>query len=500
MQPAPALARAMRRPSGCSSGSSHLVRFATSSSKASTPLPQHRRIATASESFATSSRLAASAGHIAPLPPMPLPPAKSSRVTARSKANSFTHRRAAELLYSGTTLPSRGRPLLPRRTRRELTKRQRQASKSARAASSVSARLGISSHATSPLVRIDRQFKTFKPLTPSLRWVRYTLNPHLSKEGPERKLTVAKRGTGGRNHHGHVTVRGRGGGHRRRLRMVDFYRWESGEQTVVRIEYDPGRSAHVALVEHNDSKKVSYILAPDGLRAGDTVRSYRSDAAPTNGNSNNTQLDLGIFRTQAIRPGNVLPLHLIPIGTQIHAISLLPTGPAKLVRSAGASGQLVAFSRRKGLAPTAPAGTSDAASEASGEKATEQDVVLPASSELAPTHAQIRLQSGEVRLVPVKCCAAIGRVSNIDHDKVRLGKAGRARWLGRKPVVRGVAMNKTDHPNGGGRGKSKSNKQAKSVYGHLAKGKRTRKPGTRRGNQMVIRERPRRNGKRLGKP
>lgn len=286
---------------------------------------------------------------------------------------------------------------------------------------------------------------------------------------------------------------------------MDFYRWESGEQEVLRIEYDPGRSAHIALVEHRQSKKQSYILAPDGLRAGDTVQSYRQGihgdaaaaatttssvvdeivspegntlstdpAAPqtasaqgTASGASSSSLDLGIFRTQAIRPGNFLPLNLIPIGTTIHSITMHPLGPAKMVRSAGTFGQLVAFSARSGA----------------GE-----------------SHAQVRLQSGEVRLIPSNCCAAIGTVSNKDHQHRRLGKAGRSRWLGRRPKVRGVAMNACDHPHGGGRGKSKSNMHPRSIYGHLTKGARTRKPGTRGGNQMVVRERPRRNGKRLGKP
>lgn len=315
--------------------------------------------------------------------------------------------------------------------------------------------------------------------------------------------------------------------------MIDFYRFEWGEQEVLRIEYDPGRSAHIALVEHKETKRRSYILAPDGLRTGDTVSSYRnyangimSDgspkphmldgervrigdavvagrkvsskvvdefvtadgtvletdpaapqtaadptapltaAAPLPSNAA-TALDLGIFRTQAIRPGNFLPLYLIPIGTTIHSITLTPRGPAKMVRSAGTFGQLIAFSARSG----------------GGD-----------------SHAQVRLQSGEVRLVPSNCCAAIGTVSNKDHQHRKLGKAGRSRWLGRRPKVRGVAMNACDHPHGGGRGKSKSNMHPRSIYGHLTKGARTRKPGTRGANQMVVRERPRRNGKRLGKP
>ena len=450
----------------------------------------------------------------------------SSRITAAVQASLRTlalSRRSLHAISSTTQVIST--PLLPpaarastptsssgkrtRKERRASLKVHRKAAKRRIKASSVSVRLGVSTITSSPYVRKDRQFKTFKPITRSIRWLRQPLNEHLHKGKPERALTVAKRSTAGRNHHGHVTVRGRGGGHKRRIRLVDFYRWEAGEQEVLRIEYDPGRSAHIALVQHKESKVRSYILAPDGLRAGDTVQSYRrgiqrdgtsrpsdivdevvsvdgtplpidpaapqtavapgtsTSTAPPAGTGSSSSLDLGIFRTQAIRPGNFLPLNLIPIGTTIHSVTLHPLGPAKMVRSAGTFGQLVAFSGRNGA---------------------------------GDSHAQVRLQSGEVRLISAQCCAAIGTVSNKDHQHRRLGKAGRSRWLGRRPKVRGVAMNACDHPHGGGRGKSKSNMHPRSIYGHLAKGARTRKPGTRGGNQMVVRERPRRNGKRLGKP
>ncbi|SPO30752.1 probable RML2 - mitochondrial ribosomal protein, large subunit [Ustilago trichophora] len=447
----------------------------------------------------------------------------SSRITAAVQASlrsnaSFSQQRSLHAVSSTTQVainPSlapissnssaSSAPKQTRKERRTAIKLQRKEAKRKVAESTVSARLGVSTTTTSPFVRKDRQFKTFKPITRSIRWLRQPLNEHLHKGKPERSLTIAKRSTAGRNHHGHVTVRGRGGGHKRRIRLVDFYRWESGEQEVVRIEYDPGRSAHIALVEHKKTKVKSYILAPDGLRAGDTVQSYRqgiqgaATSRPSNvvdeivsadgsalstdpaapqtaaatsagsgsGSGADSNLDLGIFRTQAIRPGNFLPLNLIPIGTTIHSITMNPNGPAKMVRSAGTFGQLVAFSGRSGA---------------------------------GDTHAQVRLQSGEVRLIPSNCCAAIGTVSNKDHQHRRLGKAGRSRWLGRRPKVRGVAMNACDHPHGGGRGKSKSNMHPRSIYGHLTKGARTRKPGTRGGNQMVVRERPRRNGKRLGKP
>lgn len=352
-----------------------------------------------------------------------------------------------------------------RRDRRAQKKRQRLITKQQRRRNSIAVRLGVKKEEVTPLVRTDLQFKTFKPITSSIRWLRYPLNEHLHKGKPVRELTVAKRSTGGRNHHGHVTVRGRGGGHRRRLRLVDFYRWEAGEQKVVRIEYDPGRSAHIALLEHTATKRLSYILAPDGLLAGDVVESYRSMDV----HDADIARDLGAFRTRAIRAGNVLPLRMIPVGTTIHALAMLPNGPAKLVRSAGSSGQLVAFASRR-------------------RRAGEEGFVEDATNS---THAQVRLSSGEVRYVPIDCCATIGSVSNKDHRLRRLGKAGRSRWLGRRPKVRGAAMNACDHPHGGGRGKSKSNKVPRSIYGYPLKFQRTRRPSSPNGNKMVVRERPR---------
>lgn len=368
------------------------------------------------------------------------------------------------------------RRMRSRRESRWLKKQQKLRVRENRKKNTIAARLGIEENKVSPYVRTDQQFKMFKPITPSIRWLRYPLNPHLHRGKPVRELTVAQRKTGGRNHHGHITVRGRGGGHRRRLRLVDFYRWEPGEQKVVRIEYDPGRSAHIALIEHSETKRLSYILAPDGLVAGDTVESYRHMMQHKQQQHSDDTVNLGIFRTQAIRPGNVLPLRMIPIGTTIHAISLLPLGPAKLVRSAGTFGQLVTFSSLR------------------------KNVETDENADLAQqhTHAQVRLSSGEVRVVPIDCCAAIGTVSNKDHQHARLGKAGRSRWLGRRPKVRGVAMNPVDHPHGGGRGKSKSNKHPRSIYGFPLKFQRTRSPNSRNGNRMVVRPRPRRNGKRTG--
>ncbi|PWN34255.1 ribosomal protein L2 [Meira miltonrushii] len=400
-----------------------------------------------------------------------------------------------------------------RRERRKAEKEARKlAEKKKKLSKSIFAQAGIEEKRTSPFVRNEQQFKTFKPITHSLRWVRTSIQPHIYKGRPLRALTITKRSTGGRNHHGHVTVRGRGGGHRKRIRVVDFHRWESGPQKIIRIEYDPGRSAHIALVEHAETKIRSYILATDGLREGDNVQSYRLDeeAIKQATGAGGSALDMGMFRTRAIRPGNVLPLRLIPIGTMLHAISLEARGASKLVRSAGAYGQLVAFVHKrsdttkqtaktsaKGEAASSPA---QSALPGSGKyfenfeesaQAAESENANNKEGGTTSVYAQVRLQSGEVRLLKSDCCATIGRVSNIDHEHERLGKAGRSRWLGRRPKVRGVAMNAVDHPHGGGRGKSKSNKHPRSIYGQKTKGPRTRKPGTKNGNRMVVKERPR---------
>lgn len=337
-------------------------------------------------------------------------------------------------------------------------------------------------------------FKTFLPVTPSLRQLRQPISEHLHKGGPLRALTEAKRSTGGRNSTGRITVRARGGGHKRRIRLVDFKREEGGEHDVVRIEYDPGRSAHIALIKSRVSGGLSYILAPLGLREGNVVQSFRngvpasfalanendevsatvdpaspqsvlppslpgasletSTPATTTFNTNDG-IDLSLLRSIAVQPGNVLPLRLIPVGTLIHAICLSPTGPAVLARSAGTSARLIS-------------------AQSPGGK-----------------HAQVRLGSGEVRLVGLECSATVGTVSNPDHQHRNLGKAGRMRWLGFRPQSRGVAMNATDHPHGGGRGKSKGNRHPVDVWGNGTKGTRTRAPNSKNGNKMVVKERPR---------
>ncbi|KAJ3576103.1 hypothetical protein NP233_g656 [Leucocoprinus birnbaumii] len=332
------------------------------------------------------------------------------------------------------------------------------------------------SEAQAAFVRTETLFKTYKPITPGIRHLKRPLNPHLWEGRPIRQLTVARRKKGGRNSQGVITVRHRGGGHRQRIRIVDFSRNEPGLHDIVRIEYDPGRSAHIALVRNQDpkaegTKKWSYILAPEGMRAGDQVQSFRQgipkgfipgfDDVFTDGQeeseASSQTLALGLLRTLTLKPGNVLPLKLIPPGTIIHNISLKPDGPGVLVRSAGSYGQIIA-------------------------------------NEDDERYVQVQLQSGEIRKVLRNCCATIGRVSNGLWKNRVLGKAGRARWLGRRPSVRGVAMNANDHPHGGGRGKSKSNKHPVSIWGWGTKGTRTRKPGPKgpkNSNKMVVRERPR---------
>jgi len=333
------------------------------------------------------------------------------------------------------------------------------------------------------LSRTSTLYKTYKPITPSIRHLRRPLNPHLYKGRPLRLLTVALRKKGGRNSTGRITVRSRGGGHRRRIRLVDFMRTEPGPHDVVRIEYDPNRSAHIALLKNRNPnveglKRWSYILACEGLRAGNVVESFRKgipdglvegfvDSSKIRGKAfvaddvdsatANASLAIGLLRARTVKPGNVLPLRLIPTGTIIHSIALNPDGRAILVRSAGSFGQVIVH-------------------EDNGR------------------YSQVRLQSGEVRRILQDCVATIGKVSNPLWKGRSLGKAGRSRWLGRRPHVRGVAMNSVDHPHGGGRGKSKSNKHPRSIWGWLTKGKRTRKPGPKGpkgSNKMVVRERPR---------
>lgn len=237
----------------------------------------------------------------------------------------------------------------------------------------------------------------------------------VTKHRPEKSLLRPLQKHSGRNAHGHITVRHRGGGSRRMYRVIDFKRNKQGiPGTVAAIEYDPNRSAHIALIEYADGEK-RYMLSPDGLRVGDTVQSGSG---------------------AEIRVGNALPLREIPLGTQIHNIELKIGRGGQMVRSAGVSAQLMA---KEG------------------------------------DYAQIRLPSGEVRRVHLNCMATLGQVGNLDHGNINLGKAGRSRWLGRRPTVRGSVMNPRDHPHGGGEGRAPVGMSPpKTKWGKSAHGTKTR--------------------------
>jgi large subunit ribosomal protein L2 len=256
--------------------------------------------------------------------------------------------------------------------------------------------------------------KRYKPTSPSRCYYEALTGEGLTKKEPERKLLESKSSSGGRNHHGRITSRFRGGGHKRRYRLVDFKRNKNGVPAkVVAIEYDPNRSARIALLHYRDGEK-RYILAPHGLKVDDTVVS-----GPT----------------ADILPGNALPLRAIPAGTTIHNIELQPGKGGQLCRSAGTGAQLVAKE---------------------GEM------------------AHVKLPSGEIRLIRQTCMATIGQVGNLDHENVTVGKAGRSRWRGIRPTVRGTAMNPVDHPMGGGEGRGKGN-HPMTPWGKPTKGAKTRR-------------------------
>ncbi|HOX58712.1 MAG TPA: 50S ribosomal protein L2 [Candidatus Paceibacterota bacterium] len=258
---------------------------------------------------------------------------------------------------------------------------------------------------------------TLRPLTPSSRYIAYADFSDITKTRPERHLVETRKRTGGRNVYGRVTARGIGGGHKQKIRLVDFKRSKHGvEATVKAIEYDPRRTARLALLEYKDGEKC-YIIAPVGLQVGAKLLSGPTAPAEL---------------------GNSLPLRGVPVGVPIHNIEVVPGRGAQMVRTAGGAATLM--SRDEG-------------------------------------YAQIRLPSGEIRLINENCYATIGQVGNTDHENVILGKAGRSRHLGIRPINRGVTRNPVDHPNGGGAGKSKSGggwQQLTSPWGLLAKGYRTR--------------------------
>jgi large subunit ribosomal protein L2 len=269
--------------------------------------------------------------------------------------------------------------------------------------------------------------KTFKPVTPSLRGTILIDRSELWKGKPVKALTRGKISSGGRNHHGHITVRFRGGGHKRQLRLVDFRRRKFGvAATVERIEYDPNRSAFLALIRYDDGE-LAYILAPQRLAPGDRVVAGE-------------KVD--------VKPGNAMPLASIPVGTIIHNIELKPGAGGKLARAAGTFAQLVGKDQG---------------------------------------YAQIKLSSGELRLVRGECMASIGAVSNADHANQQIGKAGRKRWLGRRPHNRGVSMNPVDHPLGGGEGRTSGGRHPVTPWGKPTKGHKTR--SNKRTDKFIIRSR-----------
>ncbi|MFI5359181.1 MAG: 50S ribosomal protein L2 [Halanaerobiales bacterium] len=270
--------------------------------------------------------------------------------------------------------------------------------------------------------------KKFKPTTPSRRFMTVSTFDEITKTEPEKSLLAPLKKTGGRNVNGRVTIRHRGGGHKRRYRIIDFKRDKDGVPAkVASIEYDPNRSARIALLHYFDGEK-RYILAPDKLQVGDIVQS-------------GPEAD--------IKPGNALKLSDIPVGTIVHNIELQPGKGGQLARSAGTMAQLLAKEGK---------------------------------------YAHLRLPSGEVRLVRLECKATVGQVGNLEHENVSVGKAGRKRWLGRRPKVRGVVMNPVDHPHGGGEGKSPAGRHPVTPWGQITLGKRTRKR-KKYSNKYIVRSR-----------
>ncbi|KAF2151967.1 ribosomal protein L2 [Myriangium duriaei CBS 260.36] len=323
-----------------------------------------------------------------------------------------------------------------------------------------------SSVAVSPIRKGAITLRTYKPRTPAMRHLKRTINPHLHKGKPVRALTFIKVGQakGGRNSSGRITMRHRGGGHRRRIRTVDFIRAEPGAQLVKRIEYDPNRTAHLALLENTETKNLSYIIAAEGMRAGDVVESFLAGIPRTLIASMGGQVDPGMLAAKTAFRGNCLPVRMVPIGTQVFNVGSQAGKGAVFCRSAGTSALVVA----------------------------KEETTKKVKS------VSIRLQSGEVRMVHPEACATVGVASNPMYQFSQIGKAGRSRWLGIRPTVRGLAMNASDHPHGGGRGKSKGNVHPRSIWGTPAKsGYKTRRK--RNPNIYVVKERHRNQGKRRSK-
>jgi len=268
----------------------------------------------------------------------------------------------------------------------------------------------------------------FKPTSPARRFGSTPDFSDVTAKKPYRPLTIARRKTGGRNVHGHITARYIGGGHKQRIRLVDFKRSKHGVEAVVKsIEYDPLRTSRIALIEYIDGEK-SYILAPDGMQVGYKVMSGSK---------------------AEVKVGNHLPIRFIPEGTMIHNIELEPGRGGKLVRAAGGVAQILAK---------------------------END------------YSHIKLPSGETRKIKIDAAATVGQCSNTDHENIRWGKAGRIRWKGHRPRVRGVAKNPVDHPHGGGEGKTSGGRHPVSPWGLPAKGYKTRRR-SKSSNQFIIKDR-----------
>lgn len=271
--------------------------------------------------------------------------------------------------------------------------------------------------------------RKLKPVTPATRYYSISSFDEITKSTPEKSLLAPIKKSGGRNNHGRITSRFRGGGHKRRYRIIDFKRTNSEEAKVIAVEYDPNRTARIALIQYADGKK-SYVVAPDGIKVGEVIQS-----------SNEAE----------IKVGNTMQISAIPVGTFIHNIELKPGKGAQIARSAGTSGQIVAKDQK---------------------------------------YCQVKMPSGEVRMIKSECKATIGVVSNIDHENISIGKAGRTRWMGRRPHVRGVAMNPIDHPMGGGEGKTSGGGHPVSPWGLPAKGYKTRKKKNL-SNKYIVKKRNR---------
>ena len=269
--------------------------------------------------------------------------------------------------------------------------------------------------------------KTYNPTTPGRRGLVLVDRAGLWKGKPEKSLTEGLRNKGGRNNNGRITARRRGGGHKRRYRIIDFKRLKHDvEATVLRLEYDPNRTAFIALIKYADGE-LSYILAPQRLREGDKIIS----GDPVD-----------------IKPGNAMPMQNIPVGTIIHNVEMKVGKGGQIARSAGTYAQIIGKDQG---------------------------------------YAQLRLNSGELRMVRAECMATVGAVSNPDQQNIKLGKAGRKRWLGKRPSVRGVAMNPIDHPHGGGEGRTSGGRHPVTPWGKPTKGKRTR--SNKKTDRLIMRRR-----------